>query len=49
MRATTQTKEKEKVLIDDRGMLDLPFLILTLLLVTIGLMIHSSTDKVSNS
>ena len=44
MRATTQTKEKEKVLIDDRGMLDLPFLILTLLLVTIGVIMMFSAS-----
>lgn len=41
---TLQTKEKEKVLIDDRGMLDLPFLILTLLLVTIGVIMMFSAS-----
>ena len=39
-----KTKDKDKVLLDERGLLDLPFLALTVLLVLIGVIMVFSAS-----
>ena len=41
---TLQNKRREKVVVDERGMMDLPFLVLTVLLTAIGLIMMFSAS-----